>query len=45
MALTRRAGPCKKLLYAIDVIKVTITENYTLAEMTAIVDRGTPAAP
>jgi imidazolonepropionase-like amidohydrolase len=30
----------KNLLYAIDVIKVTISENYTLAEMTAIVDEA-----
>jgi imidazolonepropionase-like amidohydrolase len=30
----------KHLLYAIDVIKVTISENYTLAEMTAIVDEA-----
>jgi imidazolonepropionase-like amidohydrolase len=30
----------KNLLYAIDVIKVTIGANYTLAEMTAIVDEA-----
>ena len=30
----------KNLLYAVDVIKVTISENYTLAEMTAIVDEA-----
>src|SRR5579864_9460854 len=30
----------KNLLYAIDVIKVTISENYTLAEMAAIVDEA-----
>jgi imidazolonepropionase-like amidohydrolase len=30
----------KNLLYAIDVIKVTISENYTLAEMTAIVEEA-----
>jgi imidazolonepropionase-like amidohydrolase len=30
----------KNLLYAVDVIKVTISENYTLAEMTAIVEEA-----
>jgi imidazolonepropionase-like amidohydrolase len=30
----------KNFLYAIDVIKVTISENYILAEMTAIVDEA-----
>jgi imidazolonepropionase-like amidohydrolase len=30
----------KNLLYAVDVIKVTVSENYTLAEMTAIVDEA-----
>jgi len=30
----------KNLLYAVDVVKVTISENYTLAEMTAIVEEA-----
>ena len=30
----------KNLLYAVDVIKVTISENYTVAEMTAIVEEA-----
>ena len=30
----------KNLLYAVDVIKVTISENYTLAEMSAIVEEA-----